>query len=545
MAEKGSDLGPRLTKMTPSGVPSRRSGVASIVRTVDPACLTRDTASGNSASAASMSSTWIVCRSHTTRPLTKPRLTGMGISDRHWAAQRSMPRHRAQVLPFQKPDRDIRRPADRAAFSTTASRTGWRSVGELEITRRISAVAVCCSSASFVSLNRRTFSIAITAWSAKVWSSAMCWSGSGSASRRPTPITPSVRSPWSIGTRPGSGSRRPGQPQPVRCPPGSSLDIADLDDHALPRRLRDPVSTLSRSGIATTQPSRPPAERCDERRGRFDPRRPERPSSGPRRTGARRSSTMVSNTGWTSVGELEMTRRISLVAVCCSSASVNAGLRRSTSRLQICELTAWSGWPFEGAYHTPRRTSPAGDSRAGTGDSAYRGVSRFRIVRGQPGTASAPGQPPALGVPAVPWGTGAPTLPRPGLGRQMGGSGAWFALEPVGRPHRRLRRVRTHGLRHAPDGYTPSWRPAPDPLEAPSEPAERDAVETAGKPPRPEGVSREPVMVTLDPAQSGHAVPPVRGVVPRTARSIRGQTSFAMSSMERRASAGSVQSCPV
>ena len=31
-----------------------------------------------------------------------------------------------------------------------------------------SAVAVCRSSDSFVSLNRRTFSIAITAWSAKV-----------------------------------------------------------------------------------------------------------------------------------------------------------------------------------------------------------------------------------------------------------------------------------------------------------------------------------------------------------------------------------------
>ena len=72
-------------------------------------------------------------------------------------------------------------------------------------------------------------------------------------------------------------------------------------------------------------------------------------------------------------------------------------------------------------------------------------VSRFRIVSGQPGTSvTAPGSPPKLGVPAVPWGTGAPTLPRPGLGRQMGGSGAWFALEPVGRPRRRLRRVRTH-----------------------------------------------------------------------------------------------------
>ena len=52
-----------------------------------------------------------------------------------------------------------------------ASNTGCTSVGELAITFRISAVAVCRSSASWVSLNSRTFSIAITAWSAKVCSS--------------------------------------------------------------------------------------------------------------------------------------------------------------------------------------------------------------------------------------------------------------------------------------------------------------------------------------------------------------------------------------
>ena len=40
-------------------------------------------------------------------------------------------------------------PQNRAALSATTSMTGWRSVGELAITRRISAVAVCCSSASF------------------------------------------------------------------------------------------------------------------------------------------------------------------------------------------------------------------------------------------------------------------------------------------------------------------------------------------------------------------------------------------------------------
>ena len=65
----------------------------------------------------------------------------------------------------------------RAALSTIASKTGWTSVGELAITRRISlgrrlllerlgqlAVPGLCSS-----VNRRTFSMAITAWSAKVF----------------------------------------------------------------------------------------------------------------------------------------------------------------------------------------------------------------------------------------------------------------------------------------------------------------------------------------------------------------------------------------
>ena len=64
------------------------------------------------------------------------------------------------------------------------------SVGELLMTRRMSAVAVCCSSDSVTSalrawssLNSRTFSIAITAWSAKVLSSAICLSENGSGRR--------------------------------------------------------------------------------------------------------------------------------------------------------------------------------------------------------------------------------------------------------------------------------------------------------------------------------------------------------------------------
>ncbi len=71
------------------------------------------------------------------------------------------------------------------------------SVGELLITRRISAVAVCCSSDSVSSrlrtsssLNRRTFSIAMTAWLAKVSSSLICFSENGRASVRRIAIVP-------------------------------------------------------------------------------------------------------------------------------------------------------------------------------------------------------------------------------------------------------------------------------------------------------------------------------------------------------------------
>ena len=42
------------------------------------------------------------------------------------------------------------------------------------MTPRISLVAVCCSNDSFSSWNSRTFSMAITAWSAKVSSSLIC-----------------------------------------------------------------------------------------------------------------------------------------------------------------------------------------------------------------------------------------------------------------------------------------------------------------------------------------------------------------------------------
>ncbi len=63
-----------------------------------------------------------------------------------------------------------------------ASNTGCTSVGEPEMTLSTSEVAVCCSNASLssavracTSSNSRTFSIAITAWSAKVVTSSICF----------------------------------------------------------------------------------------------------------------------------------------------------------------------------------------------------------------------------------------------------------------------------------------------------------------------------------------------------------------------------------
>ena len=69
---------------------------------------------------------------------------------------------------------------NRVAFSNIASKTGFNSSGEVEIICNTSEVAVCRSSDSersrvraCTSSNSRTFSIAITAWSAKVVTSSI------------------------------------------------------------------------------------------------------------------------------------------------------------------------------------------------------------------------------------------------------------------------------------------------------------------------------------------------------------------------------------
>ena len=60
-------------------------------------------------------------------------------------------------------------------------------------------VAVCCSSDSRNSFNSRAFSIAITAWSAKVARSSICRSVNGLTVWRASPNTPIGSPPRSIG----------------------------------------------------------------------------------------------------------------------------------------------------------------------------------------------------------------------------------------------------------------------------------------------------------------------------------------------------------
>jgi hypothetical protein len=74
------------------------------------------------------------------------------------------------VFPSNRNTRLYRASHNRVALRAMVSKTGCTSVGELEMTPRISLVAVCCSSVSVrsrlrasSSLKRRTFSMAITA----------------------------------------------------------------------------------------------------------------------------------------------------------------------------------------------------------------------------------------------------------------------------------------------------------------------------------------------------------------------------------------------
>ena len=99
-----------------------------------------------------------------------------------------MPAQRADVHHSPSCDHHDGLPRLRSAArscSVIVSNTGCTSARRLLITCSTSAVAVCRSSASLVSLNSRAFWIAITAWSAKVCSSAISLAANGPVRTRP------------------------------------------------------------------------------------------------------------------------------------------------------------------------------------------------------------------------------------------------------------------------------------------------------------------------------------------------------------------------
>ena len=106
-------------------------------------------------------------------------LQKLGIGRRHAADRRGV-----HVFPVEGPESAEGGLAKASALSSIASKTGARSPGEALMTCNTSAVAVCCSNASRVSVKSRAFSIAITACAAKFCKSAICLSVNDPTSMR-------------------------------------------------------------------------------------------------------------------------------------------------------------------------------------------------------------------------------------------------------------------------------------------------------------------------------------------------------------------------
>jgi hypothetical protein len=139
------------------------------------------------------------------------------------------------------------------ARSAIASNTGWTSVGDALMTCRISAVAVCCSSASWVSLKSRVLSIAITAWSANVCNRPISAGANGRTWLRSSAITPIDWPSRSIGT--ASTVRKPLRACSVRTS-GYSVSINGTTSSTwTQRRSRNARPAIEVGRIGSTSPT--------------------------------------------------------------------------------------------------------------------------------------------------------------------------------------------------------------------------------------------------------------------------------------------------
>ena len=189
------------------------------------------------------------------------------------------------------------------------------------MTPRISLVAVCCSNASLSSWNSRTFSMATTAWSAKVFTSSICRSLNGSTTSRQivkTPMgyphaeEPERRGPFELRSESTSGD------VPLGHPDHGSAFALGTHDQTYSRREGGQGLGMQRVARATLRMRRPSGE-IPHHIGVCDP------AWAPASFTA--LSVTASSTGCSSVGEPAITRNTSLVAVCCSSDSRNSALR--------------------------------------------------------------------------------------------------------------------------------------------------------------------------------------------------------------------------
>ncbi len=169
----------RRMRMAPNALLSLTSGTASVVRCPN----SRDgaRASGKSSNAATMSSMCITDWSMIARPTVLPLVNGKVCATPFNSPK---PVTYLKVSPSTRYRRASGASHSCAARCVTVSRTGITSVGLLLITRRISAIEVCRCSASLISVNSRAFSMAITAWLAKVLTRSICFCVNGRTSGR-------------------------------------------------------------------------------------------------------------------------------------------------------------------------------------------------------------------------------------------------------------------------------------------------------------------------------------------------------------------------
>ena len=246
------------------------------------------------------------------------------------------------------------------------------SVGEREITRRISAVAVCWVRLSVSSrllasssLNRRTFSTAMTAWSANVLRSSICASEKGVGSRRETRIAPAATLFRSNGTT--------SMLRTCTARVRSRIDSGTVGSFSVSLRCTIVRPWIARqiglTGFCTgVGQARASARRVSGDSWLWATRWTRSLSSRktPQSTASQRRralATIASKTGRASVGELEMTRRISLVAVCCCRASRRVCARRSTSRGVVVVAGSPGCGRARACPHSPQNFWLAGCSR--------------------------------------------------------------------------------------------------------------------------------------------------------------------------------------